>query len=62
MTSTKKDPVLVVLQLAGGNDALNTVVPYGNPKYFDNRVNVVVPEDQVLPIDDHVGFNPTWVP
>ena len=62
MTSTKKDPVLVVLQLAGGNDALNTVVPYGNPKYFDNRANVVVPEDQVLPIDDQVGFNPNMSP
>ena len=62
MTSTKKDPVLVVLQLAGGNDALNTIVPYGNPKYFDNRLNVVVPEDQVLPINDDIGFNPNMVP
>ena len=43
MTSTKKDPVLVVLQLAGGNDAMNTVVPHGNPKYYDHRPNVVVP-------------------
>ncbi|HAA94492.1 MAG TPA: hypothetical protein DHW65_00365 [Dehalococcoidia bacterium] len=62
MTSTKKDPVLVVLQLAGGNDALNTVVPYGNPKYYDNRTNVVVPEDQVLQIDDQIGFNPNMSP
>ncbi len=62
MTSTKKDPVLVVLQLAGGNDALNTVVPYNNPKYFDNRPNVLIPEDQVLPINDHIGFNPNMGP
>ena len=62
MTSTKKEPVLVVLQLAGGNDALNTVVPYGNPKYFDHRNNVVVPEDQVLPINDQIGFNPNMEP
>ncbi|MBC8280076.1 MAG: DUF1501 domain-containing protein [Chloroflexi bacterium] len=62
MTSTKKDPVLVVLQLAGGNDALNTVVPHGNPKYFDNRTSVVVPEDQVLKINDQVGFNPNMGP
>ena len=62
MTSTKKDPVLAVLQLAGGNDALNTVVPYGNPKYFDHRSNVVVPEDQVLLIDDQIGFNPNMAP
>ena len=62
MTSTKKDPVLVVLQLAGGNDALNTVVPYGNPKYYDHRKTVVVPEDQVLPINDEIGFNPNMGP
>ena len=62
MTSTKKDPVLVVLQLAGGNDALNTVVPYSNPKYLDNRPNVLIPEDQVLPINDQIGFNPNMGP
>ena len=31
MTSTKKDPILVVVQLSGGNDGINTVVPYGDP-------------------------------
>ena len=62
MTSTKKDPVLVVLQLSGGNDALNTIVPYGEPRYFDNRPNVRIPEDQVLPINDYLSFNPTMAP
>ena len=58
MTSTKKDPVLVVLQLSGGNDILNTLVPYTNPLYYDNRPNVRIPEDQVVPINDTLGFNP----
>ncbi len=62
MTSTKKDPVLVVLQLSGGNDGLNTIVPYSNPLYRDNRPNVAIQEDQVLPINDEVGFNPNLVP
>jgi uncharacterized protein (DUF1501 family) len=62
MTSTKKDPVLVVLQLSGGNDALNTLVPYGDPLYVDNRPSVRVPDDQVLRIDDKVGLNPNMVP
>ena len=58
MTSTKKDPVLAVLQLSGGNDGINTIVPYGDPHYADSRPSVRVSEDQVLRIDDHVGFNP----
>ncbi|MFQ6026927.1 MAG: DUF1501 domain-containing protein [Dehalococcoidia bacterium] len=62
MTSTKKDPILVVLQLTGGNDYLNTVIPYGNPLYYDNRPNVGIPQDQVLPIDDNFGFNPALAP
>lgn len=62
MTSTKKDPVLVVLQLSGGNDALNTVVPYGDPRYRDNRPSVRVPEDQVLKINDKIGLNPNMAP
>jgi len=62
MTTTKKDPVLVVLQLSGGNDALNTVVPYGDPLYVDNRPSVRIPESQVLPINDYIGFNPNLAP
>ena len=37
MTSTKKDPVIVVLQLTGGNDYFNTVIPYNDSLYYDNR-------------------------
>jgi len=62
MTSTKKDPILVVIQLTGGNDYLNTLIPYGDPLYYDNRSNVGIPQDQVLPIDGHFGFNPAAAP
>jgi uncharacterized protein (DUF1501 family) len=62
MTSTKKDPVLVVLQLSGGNDFMNTLIPYANPLYYDNRPNVVIPQDQVLPINDELAFNPNMAP
>ena len=62
MTSTKKDPVLVVLQLSGGNDGLNTIIPYTNPLYNDNRPAVRVPDDQVLQINNEIGFNPAMAP
>ena len=62
MTSTKKDPVLVVLQLSGGNDALNTIIPYNDPLYLDNRPNVRIDLDKVLPINDQVAFNPAMGP
>ena len=56
MASTHKDPVLVVLELTGANDYLNTIVPYSNPLYWDNRPKVHVPEDRLLPIDDQLAF------
>ena len=39
-TSNGKQPVLVGLQLSGGNDFMNTVVPYGDPMYYDFRKTV----------------------
>ena len=62
MGTAKKDPVLVVLQLTGGNDYLNTVIPYTDPLYWDNRPVVRIPEDQMLPIDDQVAFHPSMGP
>ena len=62
MTSNRKDPVLVVLQLSGGNDYLNTVIPYTDPLYQDNRPAVRIPEDQILPIDQQVGLHPSMGP
>ncbi len=62
MTSTHKDPVLIVVQLTGGNDYMNTVVPYGDPLYRDNRTTVCVQQEEVLPIDDRFGFNPVLAP
>jgi len=42
--SSQKPPILVVLQLTGGNDYVNTVIPYNNPLYRDNRKAVGIPE------------------
>ena len=53
-----KDPVLVVLQLSGGNDFMNTVVPYSNPLYYDFRKTVGIPEEDLLHVDDQYGFHP----
>ena len=62
MTSTKKERSVVVIELQGGNDALNTVIPYNNPLYYDYRNNVGIPEGDVLHLDGEVGFNPNLAP
>jgi uncharacterized protein (DUF1501 family) len=58
MNGIHNDRVLVVLQLAGGNDGLNTVVPYADPAYAGARPTVGVRPDTVLHIDGNVGLNP----
>jgi uncharacterized protein (DUF1501 family) len=58
MSTQDKPPILVVLQLTGGNDALNTIVPYGEGLYYDNRKTVRIAQEDVLPIDDRYGFHP----
>ena len=62
MTTTKKDQVIVVLQLSGGNDYFNTVIPYTDPRYMDNRPAVGVTEDRVIKINDKIGFHPEMGP
>ncbi len=57
-----KDPVLVVLQLSGGNDYFNTVIPYSDPNYYDNRRALGIPEDDVLRLDGEMGLHPAMGP
>ncbi len=58
MVSTKKDRSLVVIELAGGNDALNTLVPYNNGLYYDYRPGIGIQQKDVLAINGEYGFNP----
>lgn len=53
---------IVVVQLSGGNDYLNCVIPYEDPNYLDNRPNVRLNEDQVIPIGQGLAMNPAMAP
>lgn len=53
-----KDTVLVVCQLSGGNDGLNTVVPWANKTYYELRPQLAIGEDKVLKLTNDVGFHP----
>jgi uncharacterized protein (DUF1501 family) len=61
LSVTKRIPrnrILVVCHLCGGNDGLNTVVPYRDPRYYALRPTIGIAEEQVLKIDHQVGFHP----
>ena len=53
------DNVLVVVQLSGGNDGLNTVIPFADDVYNANRFALRIGPDQVLKVDDYLGFHPS---
>jgi uncharacterized protein (DUF1501 family) len=50
---------LVVVQLTGGNDGINTVIPYSNPAYRQNRPTLGIPDNQVLHLTNDIGLHPT---
>ncbi|RPI92306.1 MAG: twin-arginine translocation signal domain-containing protein, partial [Chloroflexi bacterium] len=52
------NPVLVVIQLSGGNDGLNTVVPYEDDAYHRARPTLRLAKERVLKIDSNLGFHP----
>ena len=62
MASNGHDKSLVVVQLSGGNDYLNTVIPYNDGGYYDYRPIVRIEQDRVLPLDDTHAFNPDMAP
>lgn len=55
------DNVLVVIQLSGGNDGLNTIIPWSNRRYYELRPTLGIPETQILKIDDSLGMHPALV-
>ena len=59
---TAREKSLVVVQLSGGNDYLNTIVPYGDDEYYDFRKTVHINQESVLPVDGTYGFNPNLGP
>ena len=62
MVTMKREPSVVVIQLSGGNDYLNTIVPYNEGLYYDFRTTVNIHEEKVLPLDGNYGFSPSMAP
>jgi uncharacterized protein (DUF1501 family) len=56
------DKTLVVIQLTGGNDGLNTLVPFSNPAYYAARPNIAVPRSEVLTLSRDLGMHPALKP
>jgi uncharacterized protein (DUF1501 family) len=52
------DRILVVVQMGGGNDGLNTVIPFTNDAYYRARPNLAVPQKEVIRVTDELGFHP----
>ncbi|QEL18197.1 DUF1501 domain-containing protein [Limnoglobus roseus] len=57
-----KDTILVVVQLTGGNDGLNTVIPFKNELYAKYRPTIAVPKDKVFGVNAEVGLHPSMAP
>ena len=54
--------ILVIVQLSGGNDGLNTVVPYRNDIYYRERPTIAIKPEKVLPLTDEIGLHPAMTP
>jgi uncharacterized protein (DUF1501 family) len=55
------DRILVIVELSGGNDGLNTVIPYADDAYYNARPHLGIKKDKLLKLDDHFGFQKSMV-
>jgi uncharacterized protein (DUF1501 family) len=55
------DRILVIVELSGGNDGLNTVIPHGEDAYYNARPHLGIRKDKLLQIDEQFGFQKTMV-
>ncbi len=62
MATKSKDKTLVVVQMTGGNDFMNTIVPFTNGHYYDARKKIVMKQEDVLPISDTLAINENAAP
>ncbi|PQB08954.1 twin-arginine translocation pathway signal [Polaribacter filamentus] len=53
---------LVIVQLSGGNDGLNTIVPFTNDIYYENRQGISIPKNDLIKVTDDLGFNKSLAP
>ena len=58
IAKTRQGKNLVVIQFSGGNDGLNTIIPYQNDLYYKNRPSLGIKANEVLKVSDSLGFNP----
>ncbi|MFO0865034.1 MAG: DUF1501 domain-containing protein [Gemmataceae bacterium] len=61
LNGLRDNHVLVLIQLAGGNDGLNTVVPYGDDAYYRSRPKIAIEASKVLRLNDHLGLHPELI-
>ena len=62
MVTKEKAPVIVVVQLTGGNDYFNTIIPYNDNNYYDNRRSLQVPQENMLTLDQEFAMHPAMGP
>jgi len=53
---------LVIVQLSGGNDGLNTIVPFNNDDYYRNRPTIAISKSDIIKTTDDLGFHPSLLP